>query len=186
MANTTIPNIRSQKYIFLRDVNGGESYKIPVTIDANGNLVFPVTAISAAGVIPYTDKNFLTDSQLASAIKDETWLSTTDLVNVNTATATTLFTVPAGKTCYPSVIVIRNASTSLTTASFGIGFNTGTNNDVLASATHTELTGSTLFTRLGVKTGAKVGAAGDILALKCTVLQGGAATISVDVYGSVF
>jgi hypothetical protein len=76
-------------------------------------------------------------------------------------------------------------STSLTTVSFSVGWNSGSSNDVIANATHTELTGATLYTALLAKTGAKVGVGNnsDVLRIKCNTPQGGAATADFDVFG---
>lgn len=115
-----------------------------------------------------------------------TRLSTTSSVDMNTATATTLFTVPTGKSCIVTHIVIRSASTSLTTASYSFGFNSASFNDVIANATHTELTGSTLYTVLSAKVGATRGAAADILKVLMNTLQGGAATTTIDVFGYLY
>lgn len=112
-----------------------------------------------------------------------TRLVTVSSVDLNTATAQTLYTVPTGKTCIVTHLVIREASTSLTTVSFSIGFNSATFNNIIANATHTELTGSTLYTILDTKTGATRGVAADILKLLNNTLQGGAATCTVDVFG---
>lgn len=113
-------------------------------------------------------------------------LSTTNAVDVNSATATLLYTVPAGKTCVVTRIVVRNASISLTTASIAFGYNTPTWDDVVATATYTELTGSTLYTIVSPKVGAAVGAATGTLKVLPTILQGAPATVSVDVFGFVF
>lgn len=112
----------------------------------------------------------------------ETLISRTTGVDVNTATKQTLYTVPTGKILIVTRVVFRNASTSLTTASFGVGFD-ASGIDVLASETHTELTGSTLVNLRTPFDGAKRGAAGDVLGLKCSINQGGAATITVEVFG---
>ena len=115
-------------------------------------------------------------------INSERILSSTDAVNLNVLTKTTLFTVPAGKTAVITRISIRNASTNLTTASFGFGFNANAD-DVDGSTTHTELTGATLASQIIVLSGAKVGAAADVFGIKCSIAQGAPATMSVDVFG---
>lgn len=113
-------------------------------------------------------------------------LSTTAAVDMNTATATLLYTCPAAKTCVISKVVLRNASTSLTTVSVAFGWTSASFNDVIATATHTELTGSTLATILIPKVGAKVDPGSGTFKVLDTILQGGAATVTIDVYGSVF
>lgn len=123
-----------------------------------------------------------------AALKENaiTLLGTTDSVDMNTATATTLYTVPTGKSCVVTHVTVRNASTNLDTASYSFGFNSASFNDVITNATHTELTGSTLYTVLSAKTGATRGAAGDTFKVLMNTLQGGAATTSMDVFGYLF
>jgi hypothetical protein len=103
-------------------------------------------------------------------------------VNLNVTTKTSIFAVEADHICFITHVVIRDASASLTTASFGLGFNANAD-DVVASATHTELTGSTLYTVLVAKAGAKLGVAADQFGLKCSIAQGSAATVDVEVFG---
>lgn len=113
-------------------------------------------------------------------------LASVPAVNLNTSTPSTLYTAPTGRTAVITHFVLRLASTSLTTVSLSIGWNSATFNDVLANATHTELTGNTLYTVLNAKAGAAIGAAGSVLKLLCNTLQGGAATITVDVFGYLY
>jgi hypothetical protein len=105
---------------------------------------------------------------------------------MNTGTATTLYTVPTGFSCVITRVVVRNASTSLTTASYSFGFNSAAFDNVIANATHTELTGSTLLTVLIPKIGATVGAAAGTFKVLMNTLQGGAATTTMEVYGYLF
>lgn len=160
---------------------------------------------TTAGVTDTTDKRFVTDAELANLVTlgalapleavlaavgaqtgAETLLSSTPLVDLNAAPETPLYTVPGGKTAVITKVVVRKASTSLTTASIAFGFNAGTDNDVIATATHTELTGNTLATVLTPKTGAKIGAAAAVFSVLATILQGGAATCTIDVFGYLF
>lgn len=113
-------------------------------------------------------------------------LATVTGVDMNTATPTALYTVPTGRSCIITKVVVRAASTSLTTASYSFGFNSATFNNVVADATHTELTGSTLYTALAAKTGATRGAAADVFKVLMNTLQGGAATTTMDVFGYLF
>lgn len=103
-------------------------------------------------------------------------------LNVNGGT-TLLYTTPAGKTAVIRRFVFRNASTSLTTVSISIGWNSTSFNDVVTNATHTELTGPTLYTEILPKTGAAVGAAAGTLKVKVNTPQGAAATMLIDVFG---
>lgn len=113
-------------------------------------------------------------------------LASVPAVDMNTASAQPLYTVPSGLSAIITGFVIRNASTSLTTVSFSIGWTAAAYNDVLATATHTEINSATVYTVLVPKTGAKVGVAGAILQLIDNILQGGAATATIEVFGYLF
>lgn len=115
----------------------------------------------------------------------ERMLSSTDSVNLNTTNKTTLFTVPAGKSCVITRVVVRAASTNLTTASFGFGFNANAD-DVDASSVHATLTGATIVDSILPLTGAVRGAAADAFGVKCSIAQGAPATVSVDVFGYLY
>lgn len=118
--------------------------------------------------------------------QSEGLLATVGAVNLNTSTPTTLYTCPDGTTCVITKVVVRNASTSLTTASYSFGWNSAAFDNVIANATHTELTGSTLYTALQAKAGAAVGAAAGVFKVLANTLQGGAATVTVDVFGYMY
>lgn len=111
-----------------------------------------------------------------------TRLATVNSVNMNTTDKQSLYTVPTGKICIVTHIVPRKASISLTTANWAYGFN-ASGNDVVATATHTELTGATLFSVIKAKDGAIRGTAGQTFGSKCTVAQGATATLTHDVFG---
>lgn len=113
-------------------------------------------------------------------------LSTSAAVNFNTATATTLYTCPSGKSCVITKVIIRNASTSLTTASVSFGWTSAAFADVIANAAHTELTGATLYTALLAKAGSTLGTSTGTFKVLCNTLQGGAATVTIDIFGYTF
>lgn len=149
-----------------------------------------LTAISAGGVISKAQPAF---SDLSGAIAvnqlytvGESLLSSTASVNMNTATATTLFTCPSGKTCVVTRVVISNASASLTTASWCYGWESATFTNVINTATHSELTGATLYTVLVPKIGATLGTSTGTFRTLNTILQGGAATTRMDVFGYIY
>jgi len=106
-------------------------------------------------------------------------------VNFNVTTKTSLFTVPPGKSCIITHMVTRAPSISLTTASWGFGFNANAD-DVAASATHTGLDGSTKYVLHAAKDASVRGAASDVFGVKCSVAQGAAATVTIDVFGYLF
>jgi len=168
----------NQKYIPLNDVNSGPESTIGASVNSSGAIV-TATDIGSA-------RQVATAVAEAAMSNQEYLLSTTNLVNLNQAPETNLFTAPAGITgVVITRVVVRKASTSLTTASLAFGWNAGTDNDVIATATHTELTGNTLFTILIPKIGAKLGVASGVFSVITTILQGGAATASIDVFGYI-
>lgn len=201
MTVPTIPNPNNPKGIPVLDLLGGTEYLIPVTIGA-GNTIDTGSALlvgglglTTAGVTDTTDKRFVTDAELANLVLlagvaaqtgADMLLASVAAVNLNTATPPTLYTVPTGKSAVITSFTVRNPSTSLTTVSFSIGYTSATFADVLADATHTELTGATLYTRLLAKAGALIGTTGQLLKLKNNTLQGGAATCTIDIFGYLF
>lgn len=206
-----IPNPNNAKAIQVIDLEGGQVYDMPVSITTNNAvdtgdlLAVGGLQLTTSGVSDSTNKRFVTDAELANLVTlgplvaietellalgsltgAETKLSTTAAVNLNQDPETNLYTVPSGKSCLITRVIIRLASTSLTTASIAFGFNAATDNDVIATATHTELTGNTLFTILIPKTGAKVGTSTGVFSAICTIKQGGAATCTIDTFGILF
>lgn len=103
-------------------------------------------------------------------------------LNVNGG-VTILYNVPTGNNCIITSVVIRNASTSLTLASYSFGFNAASYNDNITNSTHIELTGNTLFTILPTKTGATKGISGGNFSIIVNTPQGVAATITIDIFG---
>lgn len=114
----------------------------------------------------------------------ESMLSTTTLINMNSGATQVLYTCPTGKTCVVTKVIVRNASASLTTASYSFQWNTA--DDVIVNATHTELTSSTLYTQLLPKVGAAVGSTGATFDVLMNTLQGSGATTTMDVFGYTY
>jgi hypothetical protein len=144
------------------------------------NTAKPLTAVDSLNVSGMSAAGVFATSTV------ETKLSTTAAVDMNTATATTLYTCPSGRSCVITKVVVRNASTSLTTASYSFGWTSTAFADVIADATHTELTGATLYTQLLAKVGAKLGTSTGVFKVLMNTLQGGAATTTIDVFGYTF
>lgn len=150
-----------------------------------------VAAPDTSFVTDTADKRYVTDAELARlAGGSEQLLSTPGGVSVNMNVLngeTTLYTVPGGKTCVITKVVVRAASISLDTASYSFGFNAGTDADVIANATHTGLDGATKAIILSpIVTGFVLGAAAAVLACKVNTAQGVAATAKVDVFGYLY
>ena len=104
-------------------------------------------------------------------------------VNFNTTDKQTLFTAPA--TISHAIItrvITKESSGNLTTAVFGFGWDSSAA-DVVTAATHTELTGATLYSEDAAKVGSALGAASGVFGIKCSTAQGAAMTGKVDVFG---
>src|SRR5215468_2925228 len=72
---------------------------------------------SYSGAAPSLSANVVRAATLQFSTKGQALLLSTTTVDLNTAAATTLYTVPAGKTFILRRVVMRGASVSLTTAS---------------------------------------------------------------------
>lgn len=120
---------------------------------------------------------------ISTPIPADTLLATVAGVDMNTATPTSLFTVPSGRICIVTRVVVRNASTSLTTVQTSWGWNSASFNDWETAFVLAALTTSANFRLIIPLNGAKIGTAGQIFKALNTVLQGGAATTTMDVFG---
>ena len=125
----------------------------------------------------------LSDGTVVWQNSPEQKLATVNSVDLNNVATPTLYTVPNEMKCYVTKIVVRKVSTSLTTVSFSIGWNSASYNNVLANASHTELTGAALATILNAMAGQTVGTPGQALCLKNNTLQGAPATCTIDIFG---
>lgn len=160
-----VPNPNGPKFIAVQDAQGGPVYNVVVSTSKYGTNMLQL------------------DNLIASYQATGLLLAKATAVNLNAAGDQPLFTCPSGVSCFVRAILITNASTSLTTVSLSIGWNAGTDNNIVANATHTELTTASLYTWLTIISGAAVGAAAGVLNLKNNILQGGAATADLYVYG---
>jgi hypothetical protein len=182
----------------VRNPGDPEDAYLPVTIPG-------LITANTTGVADAPDKRFLTNAQLAALVTltplgvlatqvalagamagANSLLASVAAVDMNKDAATGLYTVPIGKSCIITSVVLRNCSGNLTTASIAFGWTSPTFADVIATATHVGLTGSTLSEKVLAMAGALVGTAGQVFSVLDTIKQGGAMTITVDVYGYLF
>lgn len=103
-------------------------------------------------------------------------------INMNSVAVTELFKVPQKLSngndvtyCMVWAVMAFKPSVSLTTVSFGFGFD-ASGIDCKATATHTELDGSTKYKIILMKDGAVLGDPGDSFSIGVTIAQGAAAT----------
>jgi hypothetical protein len=113
------------------------------------------------------------------------------LIDANSTALQPIFTCPASVASDPVVgciitsMVLRGATTSLTTVSVAAGWNASGNN-VFATATHTELTGATLASPIAPTAGQVIGLPGNSFGIKNSIAQGGAGNVTVDLFGYLF
>lgn len=106
-------------------------------------------------------------------------------VNLNTGTKTNLFTPGTGQEWIVDYYIIRDASTSLTTVEASAGSNAGAN-DWHDNRRFTFLTTATRFLtitpKIGTDTGGEITTDSTPFGIICNVLQGAAATATIEVY----
>ncbi len=111
-------------------------------------------------------------------------------VDVGSATAQTLYTVPTGKSCIITKIVMRSASASLNQAQdpvFSIGWNSTDYNNVVASATYTYPSATSTYKVLSpIANEATFGVAADVLKVNVTTAATASTTVQFDVFGYLF
>jgi len=192
----------SLNQLILMQLDDG-TYQIVGVVDPDNPDIKPVTvsglALSTLGVTDDVDTRFMLDIEQTALQLLRPIAATLDAftdsgallirlahetaVDLNAVPASVLLTVPALTSYVITHIIIREASTSLTTVEFSIGWTTPAFADVIANAGHAELIDATGVIILIPIAGAMVGAAADELTLLCNVLQGAPATVTVDIYG---
>lgn len=96
---------------------------------------------------------------------------------------TTIITCPVGITgCIITKVVLRDCSGNLTTAKISFGWDAN-GTDVIADSAHVHLTGGTKFCRNPSMMGAVIGTPGDTFKISVNTAQGGAMTLTADVFG---
>lgn len=121
-----------------------------------------------------------------------TLLESTASVDLNGAadTETSLYTVPTGKTCFVTHIVIRNMSADAASAVVTFGKTGGTCDEWRGNQTLSGLDGTTKYTVLYLdqgtndtpEAGVKFDAA-DVVGVEITTAAGSASTCTMDVFG---
>lgn len=178
----------SSKFIVVNDKNGGSPISLEGDINSAGVFVPAGLGVQGAAIAQSVNNRLVTDAQQAAAqsIAAQTvdgLLAAGVTVDMNAVAVTPLFTVPAGKTCIVTHVVVRNPSVSLTTASWALGFKGATFNDYAPTATHTALNASNKAIVMQPASAETIGAAADVFSANVTIQQGAPATAVFDVYG---
>jgi hypothetical protein len=111
-------------------------------------------------------------------------------VDFDSTTAQNLYTVPAGKSCIITKVVIRNPTDAMDGAGFGFGFDAGGSN-WRSGLTDESFAGETNLFRVYLsppigENAAVIGAAGDVFKIKLAGAQGSPVTATIDVFGYTF
>ena len=113
-------------------------------------------------------------------------LAQSDSIAVNGAAETVLFTVPAGKSCIITKVIMHSPSDAIGQASISFGFNAGAGvNDVIVNAVRT-LTGATNYEIIPAKSDAVRGATGGTFSMIINTPETAADTAKFDVFGYLY
>lgn len=105
-------------------------------------------------------------------------------IDINNGSKQTIYSIPTGKSCIVTEVVVRNLSGACASNSISFGFNANAN-DVIANAVHAGFTASTVYNVLVAMVGATVGLSGEVFGVKCNTTDS-AATATIMVYGYLF
>jgi PKD repeat protein len=143
----------------------------------------PVTSVDNPGL----DTNIPTEKAVRDAINSIPGSAITVLdsasIDLNDASPQVLMTVPTGNDATITNILLYGNNLPVSTASYSFGYNSTPYNDVIASATHTELIDDTIYTVLTPKVGAKIGASTQQFKALVNVLEGTPSTVSSIILG---
>lgn len=141
--------------------------------------------VGVAGIIAETARDGSTAVTRASL----EWKTVPHLVenavyvgNMNIGTKQDMFLPASGETWIIDYVEVSGASTSLTTVQFSMGQNANAD-DWVATDAYTELVDNTVSTTIYPKKGKKVVTNASAFGIKCTTLQGGAATLNFEIFG---
>lgn len=140
----------------------------------------------SAGILRINGGSTTTHGTLRSrqAYQEEGRLATVT-ADWNVTTKTTLYTCPAGVTCFITKVIERDASGTPTLADCAYGWNAGAD-DVIATSLGTGLSATTFRVRqsiTGASTAAAEGAAAAVFGVQCDVANGAAMTVVTEVHG---
>lgn len=122
-------------------------------------------------------------------IKTDYLLSQSAAIDMDAAntTETTLFTVPAGKECHITKVVMHSVGTAtLGTISLSFGFNTGPANDVITATGAITLTLADYYKIIPPISNAKIGATAGTFKVMIVAKEGAAGTAMFDVFGYLY
>lgn len=153
----------------------------PFVIDSGANPIGITWPQHSSGAATESKVLGINPSGASAFVKTSILVAEVSGVDLNVTTKTTLFTPGSSQTWVVDYVIVRDASTSLTTASFPFGSNANAD-DWKATAVHAELTTSTRFTKIQPMDGAEVTTNSTPFGIKPTIAQGAAATVTIEVY----
>jgi len=101
-------------------------------------------------------------------------------------TETTLLTVPVGKECHITKVVMHSASAALGTVDLSFGFDTGEAADVITPTAAITLSQDDYLKIINPISNAKIGAAAGTFKVCIHGKEGGAGTAKFDVFGYLY
>ncbi len=110
-------------------------------------------------------------------------IATTKNINLNATGLTNLLRVPNGKSLVITDVILRGSSGDLTTASFSVGFNSATYDNIVANTVHSTIATASDYKILSIKNPAVIGTPGQILKLNVQTPEGVVFTIKIDIIG---
>jgi hypothetical protein len=161
-----------------------------VTADGIVNATGGPYTVSAAGTITVdSGDETAVRSDLGALVLEGTPTSQPDEfvhsmsgIDVSLTTKQQIFTVPAGKRAVVTRVVVRDASTSLSTATYNLGFDPTNADDVVSDPVTWD--GNALAAVVAtIANPVPLGQAGDVFGLKTVAQEGSPQTIVVDVFG---
>lgn len=136
--------------------------------------------VESLATLTAPDTSTVTQARLSFS-KVPKLLAEVTAVDLNTLVKSVLFTPDSGEVWLVDFTNIREPSGPVTTARFGFGSAAAT--DWSISRVHTDLTGATKFTRVVPRDGAEVTTNANPFGLTCTLVEGSALTVTVEVWG---
>ena len=128
-----------------------------------------------ADIREYTDSFLLLANGVEESIE----------IDLNALGETVLFTVPTGKSCIITKVIMHTSSGALASASISFGFNTANADDVIANGVR-PLTGATNYEIIPAKSDAVRGAAAGTFKIDVNTAEGGVLTAKFAVFGFLY
>ncbi len=109
--------------------------------------------------------------------------SSTSRIDLNSLNIKNLFRVPNSKKLIVTDMIVRKASAAITTASFSIGYNSGSFDNVIGSTIYSSIANDNEYIKVDIDSPSVVGDGGQVLKVNIDTPEGSALTITLDILG---